>query len=196
MASLQEIREYLNIDINEEMIREGKKHRMKNKFYYFENEYYIVELSQNKWVILDDSGLTRNLLRNHIFCVLLGYAATNIDNKTVYYHQLSNNYTPGLVADHINGKKYDNRMINIRICTQAENTRNRRIACNNTSNKTGVSIRTDKKGKSYWRASIIDNDRNRVDKYYSIDIYGYEEAKEHAINERIRLEVLYGYIGD
>ena len=40
------------------------------------------------------------------------------------------------------------------------------------------------------------NDNVRTDKYYSVDIHGYEESKQMAINERKRLEVLYGYLGD
>ncbi len=194
MASLEEIKEYLDIDINEEL-RDGKKHRLKNRYYYYRGKYYIVELSQNMWTILEDCIKTRTLLKDHIWCVLSNYTATNIGGTTKYYHQMSQNYTIG-VADHINGKKYDNRLQNIRICSQRENTRNRRLSINNTSQKGGVSIRKDKKDKCYWRMSITGNDGVRIDKYYSVDTYGYEESKQMAINERKRLEVLYGYIGD
>ena len=100
------------------------------------------------------------------------------------------------MSDHINGCKYDNRLQNIRICSQRENTRNRSKASNNTSQKGGVSIRRDKKGKCYWRMSITTNDNVRIDKYYSVDIHGYEESKQMTINERKRLETLYGYLGD
>ena len=44
--------------------------------------------------------------------------------------------------------------------------------------------------------SITTNDNVRMDKYYSVDIHGYEESKTMAINERKRLETLYGYLGD
>ena len=44
--------------------------------------------------------------------------------------------------------------------------------------------------------SITTNDGVRIDKYYSVDIFGEEEAKTMAINERKGLEILYGYIGD
>ena len=44
--------------------------------------------------------------------------------------------------------------------------------------------------------SITTNDGVRIDKYYSVDKNGDEEAKTMAINERKRLEFLYGYIGD
>ena len=139
--------------------------------------------------------MTRKLLRDYVWRVLNNYTATNIDKTTKYFHQLSQTYNIG-VTDHINGCKYDNRLQNIRICSQRENTRNRRLSINNTSQKSGVSIRCDKKGKSYWRMSITSNDNVRIDKYYSVDIHGYEESKLMAINERKRLETLYGYLGD
>ena len=147
------------------------------------------------WTILEDCPVTRRLLENYVWCVLNNYTATNIDKTTKYFHQLSQNYNIG-VADHINGLKYDNRLQNIRICSQRDNTRNRRLVSNNTSQKGGVSIRRDKKGKCYWRMSITTNDNIRIDKYYSVDINGYEESKQMAINERKRLEVQYGYLGD
>ena len=96
--------------------------------------------------ILEDCRITRNLLENYVWCVLNNYTATNIDKTTKYFHQLSQNYNIGVcVCDHMNGRKYDNRLQNIRICSQRDNTRNRRLAINNTSQKGGVSIRRDKK---------------------------------------------------
>ena len=45
----------------------------------------------------------------------------------------------GLEIDHINGDPLDNRRKNLRICTHAENMRNRKIFKNNTSGFKGVS---------------------------------------------------------
>ena len=170
MASLEEIQIYLNIDIDEPL-RDGLKNPHKNRYYYYHDQYYIVELSQNRWTILEDCAKTRALLKDYVWCVLSNYTATNIRGTTKYYHQMSQNYTIG-VADHINGRKYDNRLQNIRICSQRENTRNRRLSINNTSQKGGVSIRRDKKDKCYWRMSITDNAGVRIDKCYSVDIHG------------------------
>ena len=44
--------------------------------------------------------------------------------------------------------------------------------------------------------SITTNDNVSIDKYYSVDIHGYEESKLMAINERKRLETISGYLGD
>ena len=195
MTSLEQIKIYLNINLINNPLLKGKRNPLKNRYYYYRNRYYIVELSQNMWTILEDCIKSRTLLKDHVWCVLSNYAATNIDGSTKYYHQLSQNYNIG-VADHINGFKYDNRLDNIRIVSQRTNTRNRRKSINNTSHKNGVSLRRDKKDKCYWKMSIVTNDNVRVNKYYSVDIHGYDESKQMAINERKRLEILYGYIGD
>ncbi len=58
--------------------------------------------------------------------------------------------------DHINGNKLDNRRENLRVCTLAENNRNRTIYKNNKSGFKGVYwSRADKK----WRAQIKINNR-------------------------------------
>lgn len=60
----------------------------------------------------------------------------------------------GIIVDHINGDSLDNRRINLRIATNAENLRNRGKNKNNTSGFKGVIY--DKKAKN-WRASIMKN---------------------------------------
>lgn len=61
-------------------------------------------------------------------------------------------------GDHINGITLDNRIENLRVCTSAENNRNRRISRNNTSGFLGVSY--DKKANK-WRAQIEVNGVNK-----------------------------------
>lgn len=61
-----------------------------------------------------------------------GYAmrrSDRLDNGTkvtVRLHRLVVNAPEVMVVDHLNGNKLDNRRINLRVCTQAENTRNRK----------------------------------------------------------------------
>ena len=38
MASLEEIKTYLNIDLINKRLRDGKKHPSKNRFYYYHND--------------------------------------------------------------------------------------------------------------------------------------------------------------
>mgnify|MGYP003392956036 CR=1 FL=1 len=57
----------------------------------------------------------------------------------------------GQYVDHINGNSLDNRKVNLRICTNKENSRNSRISRNNTSGYKGVIW--NKRNKN-WRARI------------------------------------------
>jgi hypothetical protein len=67
-----------------------------------------------------------------------GYVSCKIKGKTVYLHRLLMNPDEGMVIDHINGIKTDNRKENLRICTAIENNRNRKLNSNNTSGFKGV----------------------------------------------------------
>lgn len=60
--------------------------------------------------------------------------------------------------DHINGKAYDNRRANLRLCTHAENMKNRKRHKNNTSGYKGVWLR---KATGKWEAAIR-NDGKKV----------------------------------
>ena len=60
-----------------------------------------------------------------------------------------------LVIDHINHNRLDNRISNLRVCTQHENCLNKSIQCNNTSGVAGVS----KTKWNKWQAQIKVNER-------------------------------------
>lgn len=66
-------------------------------------------------------------------------------------HRLLMNPAKGEVVDHINGDTLDNRRANLRVCTAAENLRNRRRSINNTSGYKGV---TKQKGSTTWRVAL------------------------------------------
>lgn len=74
-------------------------------------------------------------------------------NKLLKLHRLIMNAPDGMVVDHIDGNKLNNHKCNLRICTQAENTRNRGIASNSSTGVTGV--RWNKINKT-WRVMISD----------------------------------------
>ena len=73
---------------------------------------------------------------------------------SLFLHQLIMETPKGMVTDHINGDPLDNRKQNLRICTQAENVRNRRAGKNNTSGFKGVSWH---KRTNSWHARIDHN---------------------------------------
>ena len=58
----------------------------------------------------------------------------------------------GVQVDHISGDGLDNRRANLRLATNAENTRNMRLGSDNTSGFKGVSFRKD---TQRWRAYIV-----------------------------------------
>lgn len=85
-------------------------------------------------------------------------------------HRVIMNPPKGMIVDHINGDKLDNRRENMRNCSQADNLHNtRNLMRNNTSGYKGVSW---DKTNQKWRAYIA---LNRKQKHL-----GYFDTKEEA----------------
>lgn len=53
-----------------------------------------------------------------------GYAVRRYNGETYRLHRLIMNCPEGMVVDHLNGDRLDNRKCNLRICTQLENAKN------------------------------------------------------------------------
>lgn len=87
-----------------------------------------------------------------------GYATAHktINNKdvNVSFHSEVMNREDGLVVDHINRNRLDNRKCNLRVVTQRVNSLNRGVYKNNTSGITGVSKRKD---TGRWSSRIVVN---------------------------------------
>lgn len=198
MADLEIIEQFLNIDVDGKLLRNGKKKSNKNRFYYFRNQFYVVELSRDKWMVASDDDNTRRLLRDHVWCVNpKGYSVTSIKRNGKYtterFHRLIINAQD--TGDHINNRPYDNQCTNLRDTTQRENCKNRIKARNNTSGKQGV-CRDTINGRHYWKVQIKDDTGKQISKYFSIAKLGDAGAKRRAIDKRIELEQLYNYLGD
>jgi len=87
---------------------------------------------------------------------------------------------PSLVVDHINGNGLDNRKANLRICTQAQNTINKRMQKNNTSGFKGVTWHYKNRK---WMAQITYQGKHKYIGTYSSK----DEAYEAYRNEAVRL---------
>ena len=80
----------------------------------------------------------------------------------------------GLVVDHINGNRMDNRRCNLRHCTNAENSRNCQHR-SGTSKYRGVYYA---KQTKKWRASIMHNGKR-----FHLGYFATEEAAAEKWNE-------------
>lgn len=192
MASLVEIENFLNIEIGDREMREGRKNPLKNKYYRFDN-YLIVSLTQDKYMICSNNNDVLRLLGRYCWSVSSqGYSTTTHEQSSKYYHQLYINYAEGLVCDHINRCKFDNRYDNLRVVTYKQNGRNKTRRTDNQSGHTGI-YETVSNGKRYYVVQIVDNHNNRISKSFNIDKLGREEAERLAVEHRRRWVQEFGY---
>lgn len=85
-----------------------------------------IKLTQNKTVKVDDSDY-QWLNQYKWYFHVQGYAVRKSKGKAILMHRLIMNTPEGMDTDHINRDKLDNRRENLRVCTHAENMRNRNI---------------------------------------------------------------------
>lgn len=110
-----------------------------------------IKLTRNKSTMVDANDYDK-LSKYKWHYMSAGYAATDINYKKVYMHRMIMDTPIDMDTDHINGDRLDNRKINLRICTHAENMRNTKLRSDNNSGYKGVGrFKRDKK----WRARIV-----------------------------------------
>ena len=98
----------------------------------------FIKYAHLRWFISDQGYVKHSTYRDGKF-------------SQVRLHRLILNAPKDIFVDHINGDKLDNRKSNLRLCSNAENMRNRNAPVNNTSGYKGVSWM---KTKMKWRARI------------------------------------------
>jgi len=105
-----------------------------------------------------------------------GYKKISIDNKLYFSHRLAWLYVYGVWPekglDHINRNRSDNRLCNLRLANQSENTQNTAIRKNNTSGYKGVTFC---KNTNKWISQIMINYKHiYIGKYETPEI-AYEQ---------------------
>lgn len=95
-----------------------------------------------------------------------GYLRTRVQGKLYFNHRLIwflHHGTWPTVVDHINGDKQDNRIENLRPCTQVENMQNCK---NKKNNKTGIKGVTWRADKGKYRARITVDKKEKFVGYF------------------------------
>lgn len=125
----------------------------------------IIKAIRGEEIIVDDEFYDE--LCKHRWTINSGYASRKVKHidgtpgkmMHVYMHRvlLGLKYGERKSVDHRNGNKLDNRLENIRACSQAENCKNTRMRSTNTSGFKGVSW-IESRGK--WQATIAANGKS------------------------------------
>lgn len=100
-------------------------------------------LSEHRWVATGLDGNTRYVVTKAVI------AGTK---KFVKMHRLIAGAKLGEIVDRVNGDGLDNRRANLRICTHADNMRNRRKHKNNASGSKGAYYDRE---RNRWRAILL-----------------------------------------
>lgn len=148
-------------------------------------------LTQEKFALVDEEDFEYlNQWKWH-FCKS-GYAVRNCWPegksgvcKTIRMHRVIMNTPRHLQVDHINGNRLDNRKINLRNCTQAQNAMNKGADSKTNRPYKGVSWWEYNGRPGKWIAQIRHNRK-------SIHIGVYKSANEAALAYNIKAKELFG----
>jgi hypothetical protein len=117
-----------------------------------------------------------------------GYRVGSVRRQILYAHRVAWAMHHGawppddMEVDHINGDRGDNRIVNLRLVTPAQNSKNKRLQKINTSGYSGVHW---VESRQRWEASISDGNRPiHLGSYFS---------KEEAVIARKAAEKVLGY---
>lgn len=131
-----------------------------------------------------------------------GYIRISRNNVVVYLHrwiweQIFGPIPENWEIDHINGKRTDNRLNNLRCIPQAAQRRNTATRSSNISGVQGVSRwSTTRRGNQkveMWRATAQNKQGKQVIKTFSINKYGDEQAFNMACAARKQMEKDFDY---
>lgn len=106
-----------------------------------------IPLSQGKHAIVDDQDY--GLIKKYKWWYHEGYARGWVNGKSILMHRFILNLSQDQRVDHIDRNGLDNRRSNMRVCTHAQNCKNRYYP-----NKTGYKGVCKKPGHNKWQANI------------------------------------------
>lgn len=154
--------------------------------------YRIIYGSKNEEILVDPEDYDK-LIKFNWNCYG-GYARTfrrrkEEDNKlrSILIHTMILGHQKGLVIDHIDGNRLDNRKSNLRICTVQQNSCNRKIGKQSKSKFLGVTYH---KRDNRFQATIRTNGQRIHLGYFKTDIEAakaYNEAAQKHHGEFARL---------
>lgn len=115
-------------------------------------------------------------------------AYVTLESKIYFAHRLvwllhNKNIDHSRVIDHIDGNSLNNCISNLRQVSTETNARNKKKSSRNKSNITGVYFKN-MKGDPYWTATWQDLQGKKHRKYFSVNKYSDEGAKQLAIAAR------------
>jgi hypothetical protein len=140
-----------------------------------------IPLKYGGYAIVDDDNYNR-FMEYEWLCDSNGYAyrtGTGADGKwtSIHMHRILMWAPPGMECDHRNGNKLDNRRENLRICTPAENRRNRPAPRNTLKTSRFKGVRFNRLTGT-WKATIKVDNRKIL-----LGTFKTEEAAALAYNE-------------
>lgn len=109
-----------------------------------------IVLTKGKVAVVDDEDYEM-LVTGSRWCVNGGYAFNASRGRM---HRVVLNAPAGVMVDHINGDKLDNRKENLRLCTNSTNQANRKTT-RGVSKFKGVVLERRKNGRCFWKATIV-----------------------------------------
>lgn len=170
-----------------------KKDIRENRYIEHNNYYEILIRYKNNWktVYIDKDDYER--VSQHRWRIHLSkntmYAISHTAPKL--HRFVLNAIDENKVVDHINRNGLDNRKSNLREVDISINNRNTSRRKDNKSGIIGVF-----ESGNQWRAKWYDENGKQHSKAFSKDKYGYEEAKQMAINFRVSMMKQYNYVYD
>lgn len=165
----------------EKVTEAGKLNKKQNEYYVYENIVFVKTFNTGNLFICDLDDWN-NLIDYCWSESPQGYIAARRKDRSglIRFNRAVMNPPKDKFVDHINGYTLDNRKSNLRIVTNSENCKNRKLSKNNKTGASGIYYR---KKRGIWEA-CIGVDYNKV-------YIGSFSTKEEAIKAREQAEIKY-----